>query len=90
MQNKKTEANHKALEKAQNALVKFEFDSDSMNDKDWGNVIRRVLPEAKVVYLLKDLKKKEQILAKLQTLPNKWTTYIPRREVVPTIPTTIL
>ena len=86
--NKKDEAHHKALEKAQNALVKFELDSASMNDKDWGDVIRWVLPEAKVVYLLKDLKKKEQILAKLQTLPNEWTTYIPRREVVATIPTT--
>ena len=54
--NKKTEAHHKALEKAQIALAKFEFDSASMNDKDWGDVIRWVLPEAKVVFLLKDLK----------------------------------
>ncbi len=85
--NKKDEAHHKALERTQNALLKFEFDNASMNDKNWCDVIRWVLPEAKVVYLLKDLKKKEQILARLQTLPNQWTTYIPRREVVTTIPT---
>jgi hypothetical protein len=63
--NKKSEAQLKALEKAQIALAKFEFDSHSMNDKDWGDVIRWVLPEAKVEFLLKDLKKKEDILAKL-------------------------
>jgi hypothetical protein len=82
--NKKNEAQSKMLEKARCALVKFEFDSRSMNDKDWGDVIRWVLPEAKVDFRLKDLKKKEDILAKLATLPNSWTTYIPRIE--PTLP----
>jgi hypothetical protein len=87
--NKKSEAQLKALEKAQIVLVKFEFDSHSMNDKDWGDVIRWVLPEAKVEFLLKDLKKKEDILAKLATLPNSWTTYIPCREhTLPAVPTT--
>ncbi len=64
--------------------------SSSMNDKDWGEVIRWVLPEAKVDFLLKDLKKKEDILAKLATLPNSWTTYyIPCMEqTLPVIPTT--
>jgi hypothetical protein len=42
-----------------------------------------VLPEAKVDFLLKDLKKRDPILAKLATLPREWTTYIPCREVVP-------
>ena len=52
-------------------------------------MIRWVLPEAKVEFLLKDLKKKEDILAKLATLPNSWTTYIPRREhTLPAVPTT--
>ena len=47
--NKKTaEAQSKMLEKAWSALVKFEYDRCSMNDKDWGDVIRWVLPEAKV------------------------------------------
>jgi hypothetical protein len=87
--NKKSEAQLKALEKAQIALAKFELNSHSMNDKDWGDVIRWVLPEAKVEFLLKDLKKKEDILAKLATLPNDWTTYIPRMEqAVPAVPTT--
>ena len=39
-------------------------------------------------FLLKDLKKRDQILAKLATLPSDWTTYIPRREVVPVAPET--
>ena len=47
-----------------------------------------MLPEAKVPFLLKDLKKRDQILAKLATLPNDWTTYIPPKEVVPIIPPT--
>jgi tRNA A58 N-methylase Trm61 len=86
--NKKNEAQSKTLEKARSALVKFEFDSGSMNDKDWGDVIRWVLPETKVDFLLIDLKKKEDILAKLATLPNSWTTYIPCMEqTLPVVPT---
>jgi hypothetical protein len=67
----------KALDKAQTALLKFEVDAASLTEKDcWGNVIRWVLPEAKVEFLLKDLKMREQILAKLATLPYEWMTYI--------------
>jgi hypothetical protein len=77
------------LEKARSALVKFEFDCGSLNDKDWGEVISWVLPEAKVDFLLKELKKKEDILAKLATLPNSWTSCIPRmQQTLPIIPTT--
>jgi hypothetical protein len=83
---KKSEAMLKILDKAQTALLKFEVDRASLTEKDWGDVIRWVLPEAKVEFLLKDLKKREQILAKLATLPQEWTTYIPRREVIPAIP----
>jgi len=36
---KKSEAQLRAREKAQSALDKFKFDSGSMNDKDWGDVI---------------------------------------------------
>ena len=82
---KKSEMALKVLDKAQTALLKFEFDAVSLSDKDWGDVIRWVLPEAKVEFRLKDLKKQEQILAKLATLPHEWTTYIPQREVVPAI-----
>jgi hypothetical protein len=60
----------------------------SLTDKDWGDIVRWVLPEAKVPFFLKDLKKRDQILAKLATLPNDWTTYIPPKEVVPIIPPT--
>ena len=52
--NKKNEAQSKTLEMARSALVKFKFDSGSMNDKDWGDMARWVLPEAKVDFQLKD------------------------------------
>jgi hypothetical protein len=81
--NKKTEAHIRTLEKAQVALQKYNTDANALNEKDWGDVIRWVLPEAKVDFRLKDLKKKEQILEKLATLPNNWTTYIPNRAVIP-------
>ena len=78
------------LEKALCALEKFELHSHSMTDKDWGDVIRWVLPAANVDFLLKDLKKKEEIMAKLATLPKCWTTYIPRMQqaAIPAIQTT--
>ena len=81
--NKKTEASAKeALEKAQCAREKYAVDGNSLSDKEWGDIIRWVLPEAKVEFLLKDLKKKAQIVAKLATLPNIWTSYIPPRAAV--------
>ena len=63
--------------------LSFELDSYSMNDKDWGDVIRLVLPAAKVDFLLKDMKKKDDIMRKLETLPKCWTTYIPRMQPAP-------
>ena len=74
------------LDKAQTVLLKIEVDRVSLSEKDWGDVIRWILPEVKVEFLLKDLKKQEQIQAKLATLPREWTTYIPHREVIPAIP----
>jgi hypothetical protein len=59
---KKTQANTKALQKAQQALEKYQTNGNSLYDKDWGDVVRWVLPEAKVEFLLKDLKKKEQMV----------------------------
>ena len=87
---KKSEAQFKALDKAQTALVKYELDQGSLTDMDWGHIIRWVLPEAKVPFLLKDLKKRDQIVAKLATLPNLWITYIPRREVAAVVAPTIV
>ncbi|KAI2500983.1 hypothetical protein MHU86_13457 [Fragilaria crotonensis] len=85
---KRNELQSKTLDKAQLALTKYQTDEDSLNEKDWGDMIRWVLPEAKVTFLLKDLKKKEQILAKLADLPNHWTTYIPTCNDNTEIPTT--
>ena len=84
---KKTQASTKALQKAQQALEKYLLNENSLNEKDWGDVIRWVLPEAKVEFLLKDLKK-EQIVAKLATLPNNWVTYIPNAAAVSVVAVT--
>ena len=68
----------KLLVNAQAALQKFRtVGALSMTDKDWGDIVRWVLPEAKVPGLMRDLKKKEAIIAKLATLERDWTTYIP-------------
>jgi hypothetical protein len=85
---KKSEAQLRAREKVQSALSKFEFDSKSMYDKDSGYVIRWVLPQVKVDFLLKDLKKRKDILAKLANPPSNWTTYKPRREALSAATTT--
>ena len=63
--------------------MKYKFDAQSLTEKDWGDIVCWVLPEAKVSFLVKDLKKRDQILAKLATLLNDWTTYIPYTEAVP-------
>ena len=83
---KKMNASTIALQKAQQALAKYATNNDSLNDKDWGDVVRWVLPKAKVNFLLKDLKKKEQLLAKRATLPHHWTTYFPNAADVTAIP----
>ena len=76
--NKKSEAQVKILGNAQTALHKYNADENSLNDKEWGDIVRWVLPEAKIDFLLKDLKRKDQILTKLAPLPRKdWITYIP-------------
>ena len=82
---KRSEIWHKTLQKALAALAKYKFDAQSLTEMDWGDVVCWVLPEAKVSFLLKDLKRRDQILAKLATLPNDWTTYIPHTEVVPIV-----
>ena len=64
------------LANAQAALQKFRTAAGamSMTDKDWSDVVRWVLHEAKVRGLMRDLKKKEAIIAKLVTLERDWTT----------------
>jgi hypothetical protein len=38
--------------------MKYEIDEMALTDKDWGDVVRWVLPEAKVPFFLKDLKER--------------------------------
>ena len=68
----------KLLENAQKALAKYTtLGSNALTDKDWGDIVRWVLPEAKVAGLMRELKKKDAIIAKLATLERDWKTYIP-------------
>ena len=82
---KKINASNIAYQKAQQALAKYLANENSLNDKDWGDVIRWVLPATKVEFLLKDPHKKEQIIAKLATLPNNLVTYIPNTVNIPAV-----
>jgi hypothetical protein len=67
----------KLLANAQTALDKYKtVGSNALNDKDWGDIVRWVLPEAKVAGLMRDLKKKDAIIAKLATLERDWQAYI--------------
>ena len=88
--NMKDEAQLKTMDQAQAALAKYKKNAGSLTEKEWEEIVRWVLPVAKVPYQLKDLRKRVQILAKLETLPNAWTTYIPCREVAATISTIIV
>ena len=85
---KKTQASIKVLQEAQKALEKYQANENFLNNSDWGDVVRWVLPAAKVEFLLKDLKRKEQIVAKLATLPNAWVTYIPNATALPVVAVT--
>jgi hypothetical protein len=68
----------KLLENAQHALAKYRTQgSSTLTNKDWGDIVRWVLPEAKVPGLMRDLKNRDTIIAKLATLERDWTTYIP-------------
>ena len=68
----------KLLENAQLALAKYRTQgSSTLTNKDWGDIVRWVLPEAKVPGLMRDLKTRDVIIAKLATLERDWTTYIP-------------
>jgi len=70
----------KLLQNAQTALDKYKAfggDNNALNEKNWGDIVRWVLPEAKVPGLMRDLKKRDVIIAKLNTLEKHWITYIP-------------
>ena len=65
------------LTKARAALCTYQNNTSSLTDKDWGDVIWWVLPAAGVSFLVKDYKKKDVIIAKLETLAQAWTSFIP-------------
>jgi hypothetical protein len=73
----KSEKRAKVLVNARKALHKHESLPATMTDKDWVDIIRWVLPESKAEGLLKDLRKKDTIIAKLQSLEKDWKSYIP-------------
>ena len=56
----------KLLANAQQALAKHQLGQNPLTDKDWGNIVRWVLPEAKVPGLMRELKKRMQLSPNLQ------------------------
>ena len=72
----------KQLQAAQQSLHKHENNPATMNDKDWIDIIKWVLPESNADGLLKDLRKTDLIVAKLMSLDRDWKTYIPPRNAI--------
>jgi hypothetical protein len=73
----KVDRRAKLLANAKSGLEKFRArGAEGLTDKDWGDIIRWVLPESKCGGHLKDLRKKDAIVAKLATLERHWSTYI--------------
>ncbi len=75
----KDEWQAKLLTKAQSAFEKYHMDMSSCKDSKWVDMMKWVLPAASVKFLLKDFKKKDDIVVKFATLRNVWTSYIPPR-----------
>ena len=78
----KMERRAKLLLSARQALEKHENTPATMIDKDWIDIIRWVLPESNAGGLLKDLRKKGPIIAKLLSLDRDWRSYIPATDSV--------
>jgi hypothetical protein len=75
----KDERQAKLLAKAQSAFEKYHMDVNCCKDSEWIDMMKWVLPAAGVKFLVKDFKKKDDIVTKFATLPNVWTSYIPPR-----------
>ena len=76
----RSERHSKLLENAQSVLEKYVTAGrrdEALNEKDWGVIVRWVLPQANVVGRMSELKKKADIIAKLATLDRHWTSFIP-------------
>jgi len=78
----KIERRAKQLQAAQQSLHKHETNPATMNDKDWIDIIKWVLPESNADGLLKDLRKTDLIVAKLMSLDRHWKAYIPPRHAI--------
>jgi hypothetical protein len=52
-------------------------DNNILKEKDWDDIVRWVLLEAKVPGLMRNLRKRDAIIAKLNTLERDLVTYIP-------------
>ncbi len=78
----KIERRAKLLVNARQALQKHESSPATLSDKDWIDVIRWALPESNADGLLKDLRKKDAMIAKLLSLERGWKSYIPRTDSV--------
>jgi len=78
----RTDRRAKQLQAAQQSLDKHETNPATMNDKDWIEIIKWVLPESNSDGRLKDLRKTDLILAKLMSLDRDWKSYIPQRHVI--------
>ncbi len=73
----KSQRRAKLLLLARQALPKHEDAPTTMTDKDWNEIIRRVLPESDAYGLLKDLWRQDVVMQKLMSLDRDWKTYIP-------------
>jgi hypothetical protein len=72
----------KLLVNARQAMDKHERSPATMLDKDWIDIIRWVLSESNADGLLKDLRKKDAIVAKLESLEQDKKSYIPATDSV--------
>ncbi len=52
---------------------------DSLTDKDWGGIVKWVMPEAGVSVVL-NFFKKDVIIAKLMKLDPVWTSFSPPQD----------
>ena len=77
IEKKKDDEKATKLTKARAALRKYHNNVNSLSDKDWGDVLRWVIQAAGITVVLKDYKKKDAIIAKLESLQSPWTSYIP-------------
>lgn len=64
----KLSATEDHCKRTRGALVKYHSCSEPLSDEDWVDIICWVLPESKSEGLVKDIKKKSAIVAKLATL----------------------